>query len=250
MSISKKSSPIKLAICALAFGILSISATTATTPKKKKRKSPSAITAKSIELKQSKYKTVDLTTVNGVQVSLPKVEMVFDEEALPITSLGSMMNMAGDYSVDILKERLAENKEMADLSEKLGIEIKDAKYLNLYREVAVWLGTRYRRGGMSHQAVDCSGFTNLIYNNVFEKKLPRVSTEIARTVPEAVDKNDLLPGDLVFFSTLGRKYINHVGVYIGEGNFVHASIKRGVVVSTLLDGYYSKAWRKGGRLGE
>lgn len=248
MSFSKKPSQITLLLCAFAFGIVSLSAATAGTTKKKKKKSPSAITAKSIEIKQSTDKTIDLTTVHGVQVSLPKVEKVFDEESLPIVTLSSMMDLVGDYSADALKERLAEQKEMIELSEKLGIEIKDSKYLNLYREVAEWIGTRYRRGGMSRKAVDCSGFTNLIYNNVFEKKLPRVSTEIARTVPESVDKNDLKPGDLVFFSTLGRKYINHVGVYLGEGSFVHASIKKGVVVSTLLDGYYSKTWRKGGRL--
>lgn len=118
----------------------------------------------------------------------------------------------------------------------------------MYREVADWLGTRYRRGGMSRKAVDCSGFTNIIYKTVFGQQLDRVSTTIAKNVKETItNKEDLEPGDMVFFSTFKKKYINHVGVYIGDGKFIHASIKKGVIVSSLREGYYSTAWRKGGR---
>jgi cell wall-associated NlpC family hydrolase len=75
-----------------------------------------------------------------------------------------------------------------------------------------------------------------------------VSTTIAKNVKESIlDKEDLIPGDMVFFSTFNKKYINHVGVYLGEGKFIHASIKYGVIVSSLAEGYYSKTWRKGGR---
>lgn len=79
-------------------------------------------------------------------------------------------------------------------------------------------------------------------------KLDRVSTTIANNLKVSVSKDELQPGDMVFFSTMGKKRINHVGVYLGDGLFAHASIKKGVVVSTLLEGYYSKAWRKGGRM--
>ncbi len=78
-------------------------------------------------------------------------------------------------------------------------------------------------------------------------QLDRVSTAIAKNVKESISKDDLEPGDMVFFSTFKKKYINHVGVYIGDGKFIHASIKHGVIVSSLAEGYYSKAWRKGGR---
>ena len=100
---------------------------------------------------------------------------------------------------------------------------------------------------MSRKAVDCSGFTNIIYKNVYGMQLDRVSTAIAKNVKESISKEDLEPGDMVFFSTFRKKYINHVGVYIGDGKFIHASIKHGVIVSSLTEGYYSKAWRKGGR---
>lgn len=242
---------LKSVVCALLIGATFMSTATAETQKNKKklrRKSPaSAMTAKSLKVEQSNKETVDMTMANGIQISLPKIEKIFDEKSLPIPSLSSLMGLE-DISSETLKEKLDEQKEIGELSKKLGIDIRDSKYLALYREVADWIGTRYRRGGMSRSAVDCSGFTNLIYNQVFDKKLPRVSTEIAKTVPQTVDKEELKPGDLVFFSTLGRKYINHVGVYLGDGSFAHASIKKGVTVSTLLDGYYSKTWRKGGRV--
>lgn len=240
----------RLSICLVLFAFFICSASmSANNPstKKKKTKRKSTLTAKTIKVEQSPDKCIALTMNNGEQVSLPKVEKVFDEKPLSIASFTNLLNKE-ETSPSLLKEKLAEQKEITNLSEKLGIEIFDATYLDLYREVANWIGTRYRRGGMSQKAVDCSGFTNLIYNNVFAKKLPRVSTEIAKNVTESLSKDDLKPGDLVFFSTFGKKYINHVGVYLGGGNFAHASIKKGVVVSTLTEGYYSKAWRKGGRM--
>ena len=201
---------------------------------------------KTVKLVQSK-ESIELPLNNGESASLPKVDKVLADGVVPSISLANKM-FNDDASSTSLFEKLAEQKEMEELSDILGVEIKEASNLNLYREVADWLGTRYRRGGMSRKAVDCSGFTNIIYKNVYDMKLDRVSTVIAKNLKVSVSKDDLLPGDMVFFSTLGRKYINHVGVYLGNGLFAHASIKKGVVVSSLLEGYYNKAWRKGGRM--
>lgn len=240
----------KLLSCVLLLGALLMAATSVNAEnsiKSSKKKKASIVTAKTIKLRQSSKDSIYLTLINGDKVSLPKVIKEWKEISFIMPSMRSLLNI-GDYSGASLYKKLEEQRELEELSLKFGFDVTDAKYLDLYREVAGWLGTRYRRGGMSRKAVDCSGFTNLIYNQVFDKKLPRVSGEIARTVPQTVDKENLEPGDLVFFSTYGRKYINHVGVYLGNGNFVHASIKKGVTISTLMEGYYSKAWRKGGRV--
>lgn len=206
----------------------------------------SAITTKEVKVVQSKSKNIEITTNDGNSVALPKVEThLIDQSPLAFNDLLADADMG--KSLKNLKERLIEQKEMQELSTRLGITINDPTHLDLYREVADWLGTRYRRGGMSRKAVDCSGFTNLIYKNVFGEQLDRVSTVIAKNLKISVSKEDLVPGDMVFFSTFNRKYINHVGIYIGEGKFIHASIKKGVIVSRLDEGYYSKAWRKGGR---
>ena len=213
----------------------------------KKGKPAKSVTAsKSVKLVESD-ESIEIPLKGGESASLPKVEKVVADAVVPSISLTNKM-FNEDTSSTSLFEKLAEQKEMEELSQALGLAIKDAAHLDLYREVADWLGTRYRRGGMSRKAVDCSGFTNIIYKNVFGKQLDRVSTVIAKNLKISVTKEDLEPGDMVFFSTFGKKYINHVGVYLGDGLFAHASIKKGVIVSTLKEGYYSKAWRKGGRM--
>lgn len=213
----------------------------------KKRKTTKVVskpqTVKLVETKEN----IELPLNNGASASLPKVDKVLADGVIPSISLTNKM-FNDDASSTSLFEKLAVQKEMEELSDILGVAINDASKLDLYREVADWLGTRYRRGGMSRKAVDCSGFTNIIYKNVYGMQLDRVSTVIAKNVKVAVSKDDLEPGDMVFFSTMGKKHINHVGVYLGDGLFAHASIKKGVIVSTLKEGYYNKAWRKGGRM--
>jgi cell wall-associated NlpC family hydrolase len=227
----------------------------AITPKKsktgkKKTKTTASHTPKSVKVVQSS-ENVAVTTNTGEQVSLPRFDKILEDQAYDVRNSDVLLADAGvdiAVSVEMMKRRMAEQKEMCELSSALGVSIINADNLDLYREAADWLGTRYRRGGMSRAAVDCSGFTNIIYKNVFGQQLDRVSTTIARNVRESIiDKEDLLPGDMVFFSTFKKKYINHVGVYLGDGKFIHASIKKGVIISSLTEGYYSKAWRKGGR---
>ncbi|MDI6601129.1 MAG: C40 family peptidase [Thermoanaerobacteraceae bacterium] len=102
-----------------------------------------------------------------------------------------------------------------------------------------FLGVKYVYGGSSPKGFDCSGFTSYIYKN-FGIELPRTAFEQSET-GEAVDKSNLEVGDLVFFKTLGSKKINHAGIYIGEGNFIHSSSGGGEVrIDTLLTGYYNE----------
>lgn len=207
----------------------------------------SATSTKTVKLVQT-HRSTELETNSGDVVSLPAYRQILENrgDILPNNLLAS-----ADLTIssELLREKMIERQEMRELSDRLGVNINDASMLDFYREAADWLGTRYRRGGMSRKAVDCSGFTNIIYKNVFGVQLDRVSTVIAKNVPQSItSKDDLEPGDMVFFSTFKKKYINHVGVYLGEGKFIHASIKKGVIVSRLDEGYYSTAWRKGGRI--
>ncbi|MFQ3610627.1 MAG: NlpC/P60 family protein [Fimbriimonadales bacterium] len=99
-----------------------------------------------------------------------------------------------------------------------------------------YLGHPYRRGGTSARGFDCSGFTTYIFRQ-HGIQLPRTSASQAG-VGKPVPRNQLQPGDLVFFRTRGRR-ISHVGIYIGNGKFVHSSSARGRVrVDTLNSGYY------------
>jgi lipoprotein Spr len=119
--------------------------------------------------------------------------------------------------------------------------------LGLFLISEQWLGTRYRYGGMSYEGIDCSGFVLQILNEVYGvQQFPRNSAEMfSKTDP--VNKNELQEGDLVFFRTRGRG-ISHVGIYIGEGKFVHSSTSSGVIISSLSESYYVSRFYKGGRL--
>lgn len=147
------------------------------------------------------------------------------------------------------KEEPAQQQKTAVIEEKTGISTQNNMVLaSLYKEAVEWLKTPYRRGGMSHRGMDCSGLTGTIYENVFGVKLQRRSKDISNDV-EHIAKEELKPGDLVFFGTSRRKKgVNHVGVYLGNKHFVHASVSKGVIISSLDEPYYSRTWIKGGRV--
>ncbi|WP_346557005.1 NlpC/P60 family protein [Mannheimia haemolytica] len=105
-----------------------------------------------------------------------------------------------------------------------------------------WVGTRYRLGGITKAGIDCSAFVREVMGKAFSKDMPR-STAEQRHVGHSISKSDLRPGDLVFF----RKN-NHVGVYIGNGKFVHASSSRGVTTSSLSESYWSRNYTQSRRV--
>ncbi len=110
----------------------------------------------------------------------------------------------------------------------------------LVRRAMGYLGAPYRRGGSSARGFDCSGFALHIYRQ-FGVNLPHNSAAQSQ-VGKPVARHELKPGDLVFFRTRGRR-ISHVGIYIGNGKFIHASSSRGRVrIDSLNEGYYNKRY--------
>ena len=108
-----------------------------------------------------------------------------------------------------------------------------------------WWGTKYRYGGTTKKGIDCSSFTGLLMGSVFGFALPRTARE-QYSVCSKLSKDDMLEGDLVFFNTRGG--VSHVGVYLGEGYFVHSSSSAGVTINNLDESYYSKKFIGGGRV--
>lgn len=103
------------------------------------------------------------------------------------------------------------------------------------------LGTRYVWGGTSRSGFDCSGLTSYVYKS-HGKALPRTAAEQAKA-GKPVTKGELAEGDLVFFRTTRGSRISHVGIYMGNGKFVHASSGSGKVITSSLDeGYYSRRY--------
>lgn len=115
----------------------------------------------------------------------------------------------------------------------------------LLSEYSNWKGTQYHWGGTTHQGVDCSALMQHIFNDSLHKKLPRTTFEQIRN-GRAVSKNNLKPGDLVFFKTTPGD--RHVGVYIGEDQFIHASKIEGVTISSLDNQYWVDHYETARRL--
>ncbi|ANE45924.1 hypothetical protein SY83_06045 [Paenibacillus swuensis] len=110
---------------------------------------------------------------------------------------------------------------------------------SLDKEVSKLVGIDYNYGGTTKSGFDCSGFTSYVFDR-FDIDLPHSSRSQAQ-LGSKVSKDELREGDLVFFDT-GGDGISHVGVYVGDGSFAHASSKKGVSISKLSDSYYVKRY--------
>lgn len=117
---------------------------------------------------------------------------------------------------------------------------------SLLQQVDEWMGVRYLSGGNSKKGIDCSGFTATIFAGYCGLQLPRTSKEQYQ-VCEKIDPQNLLAGDLLFFNTRGRG-VSHVGIYLGNNKFIHASVSNGVMVSDRFEPYYAKRFIGAGRL--
>ncbi|KIX21006.1 hypothetical protein SY27_09515 [Flavobacterium sp. 316] len=140
-----------------------------------------------------------------------------------------------------------ENEEIVDKDDKgRKLEKKATNSLanKIINDALDNLGVKYRTGGTTKTGMDCSGLVFSTYGN-YDISLPRTSIDMSRH-GQKIKKNEAQPGDLIFFKTNGRSVINHVGIITeivnDEIKFIHSSTKRGVIVSSTLDAYYSKTF--------
>lgn len=131
-------------------------------------------------------------------------------------------------------------------SQIMGVALSATSNLKLYQFVYDWIGTPYRLGGGTKKGIDCSGFAFELYNKVFSTLIGNNSRNIFSMV-NPIKKEELKEGDLVFFK-IGSRSITHVGVYMGNNKFAHASTSKGVMISDLNEAYWTRYYYKGGRL--
>ncbi len=127
----------------------------------------------------------------------------------------------------------------------LDVEVESITNHSLFVAIEKWWGTRYRYGGATEKGIDCSAYASTLAHQVFGLVLPRTAREQYANCIK-LEKEQLLEGDLVFFNTRGG--ISHVGMYVGNGYFTHASTSIGVTISSLSETYWSKKFVGGGRL--
>jgi len=118
----------------------------------------------------------------------------------------------------------------------------DNKYL--YKFINDWEGTKYKFGGLSKMGIDCSGLVYLLYKDVYQKEIPRNTSKQVEIIKRKYE-NQLKEGDLVFFNYDGKTF-SHVGVFLQNGYYVHASTRKGVMVQKLKDPYTYKYFSRAG----
>jgi lipoprotein Spr len=141
-------------------------------------------------------------------------------------------------------DRNKSNNTCKQLSERLNLDIKPNDHLALYQFVSDWLGTPHALGKCDKTAIDCSCFVQLLYQNIFQYKLPRNAHDMYKQCKRVISDH-LQEGNLVFFNIKSDK-TSHVGVYLKEGWFVHVSVKKGVMINNLNEAYYQKYFIGGG----
>jgi probable lipoprotein NlpC len=146
--------------------------------------------------------------------------------------------------------RLAVKHEPEDsISHAKKVDLSDSKAVKetLYLQYQQWKDTKYVIGGLSKKGIDCSGFVYVTYLEKLGIELPRSTAHQSQSGKE-IKRSELRAGDLVFFKT-GLK-VRHVGMYLENDTFLHASTKVGVTISTLRDYYWGKKYWHSRRIGD
>ena len=118
----------------------------------------------------------------------------------------------------------------------LNVEVELLKNINLLRLIDGWFGTRYMMGGSTKAGIDCSALMQVFFASLYGIALPRTARE-QYDFSRRISRTELKEGDLLFFNTHGG--VSHVGMYLCNNRFVHASSSNGVTISDMFDPYYA-----------
>jgi cell wall-associated NlpC family hydrolase len=129
----------------------------------------------------------------------------------------------------------------------LGVSEKDISNLKLYYFIDEWMGVPYKYGGNDKSGIDCSGFTGLLYREVYNKNISGPTSTLIE-LTNIIDQSELKEGDMVFFHIEKKGKVSHVGVYLQNNKFVHATTKKGVMINDLSENYYKQHYFKSGRV--
>lgn len=186
---------------------------------------------------------VDETKVKSETKQKVSTRSLIVEALSPENESDEMAKIMSSRSASVAKPSTVQLK----YAEILNTDLEYLPNQQLLQSVDEWYGVRYRVGGNTKKGVDCSGFSVAVYAAVYGIMLPRVSREQYR-ISRKISTTELQEGDLVFFDTRGRGTVSHVGIYLGNNKFIHASVSKGVMVNDLFQSYYLKRFIGAGRI--
>ncbi len=166
-------------------------------------------------------------------------------------------NRSGNESADNPSEKTEKNKPIpqsghglvSDEWARLDIKLGRRDNKKLYKELKKWLGTPYVYAAHTcGEGTDCSGMVMEVYQEVYGIKVHRNSAKMLEENCQPIDLDDLKEGDLVFFITSSDGHVSHVGIYLKDNKFVHASSSRGVAVDDLRQNYYATHFHTAARV--
>jgi cell wall-associated NlpC family hydrolase len=196
-------------------------------------------TVNAIESRKKNNNEVPTKVVVPEAPTLPLENRYTTQDIIPATDKKS--NVAIDLSLG--------SQVYEKYAKIIGVSSNELSNLILYKFVDKWYGTNYRLGGFSEQGVDCSGFTKMLYQEVYGKELARTSVEQHKNANREKIYDNAKEGDLVFFRQRSKR-INHVGVYLGNNYFIHASTSHGVMISSLTEVHWQKSFAGIGKLSD
>lgn len=164
-------------------------------------------------------------------------------EAEPVLVRSEASNKMPDNLTDVEKANWLQLK----YSIQMDIAVEEMNNIPLLQKIDEWWGTPYLYGGSSKRGVDCSYFALDVMNAIYNTNLKRTAAE-QYTQSEKIDWTDLKEGDLIFFKTDASRSITHVGIYMTNNKFVHASTSQGVTISDLSEPYWQKRLYSLGRV--
>jgi len=189
--------------------------------------------------------------------SVKKETKFLDEINVPVESSKSKKEDEGLVSVakkesQGTREKTYRKEEKENLSRiqvkysvLLNTPAEEVKNTKMFEFIDEWYGTPYRLGGTTKKGVDCSAFSQFLFATVYGFSIPRTARE-QYNLTTRISRTELKEGDLIFFSNRGG--ISHVGVYLQNNKFVHASTSDGVMISDIFEEYWARKFAGVGRL--
>ena len=220
----------------------SVKAKTAQIKAKPKRNLPAVVAVP--ETNNNANETIeflDNISVKPGRVYLKKASDALESE--PVLAKTERTDRMPDNLTDVEKSNWLQLK----YSIQMDIAVEEINNIPLLQKIDEWWGTPYVLGGSSKRGVDCSYFTLDVMNAIYNTNLKRTAAEQYKQ-SEKIDWSDLKEGDLVFFKTDGSRSISHVGIYMTNNKFAHASTSQGVTISDLSEPYWQKRLYSLGRV--